>query len=477
MGLTVKLYTFAKKMNSTSVPDSGDEVATLNNVVLKTPCTRYNPVIELVNCPSCNYAWIAEFSRYYYITGYEYLNNSICRLTLEEDPLASFRTSILTTNCYILRSSKKSNANISDTFYPTETSKHYKYTSYNYIDSSVPGSYIIGIVGKGAGNSGTITGAVQYYMMSQESLKSLMDYLFTTDNFVEEISDEVVKTFFNPFQYVTKCMYFPFQTTTGGQEISLGWFSTGVEGKALLSAHYVKAQEGEVIAIPRPVEDNRFDYRNYSPYSVYRMYIPYIGWIDIDADLLRDDTNLNIRSIIDYPTGKLMVLIRGNESNRLITTLEGQACSEISIAQVAIGQETYQAGAGILGAGISALGEFINFANSEDPTRTRQQNVGKTLAGIGSGLASAGGQVSIKGNNGCISQRFFVTQVIFICEYYNIVSQDNSDFGQPFCESDAIANHSGGFIKALNPHFQNSVATPQEIAEIENALEGGCYIV
>lgn len=472
--VTVHFFAFAKRKNSTAIPEKNTSVRTVQ-CALKGSVSRGTPSLEIQGWTSANYCFIEEFARYYYIDNLEYEYNDVYIVRLREDTLGSFRSSILNSNQYVERSTKNYDVNIPDNFYPAKCTKQYKSASQAFVDSAVPGSYIIGIVGKGGGNSGSITGAVQYYMMSQNNVKALMDYLFSPENFVEEISDEVVKTFFNPFQYITKCMYYPFQTDTGGTEISLGWFNPGVEGRLLTGAHGVPFPEGIQIAIPRP-QDNNADYRNYYPYCSYRIYIPYIGFIELDGELFRSDDHLTIRPVIDYPTGTMLVSITGTESARYITTVEGNACAEISIAQVSIGQDTFQLGATAVGGLTNALGNFIEFANDE-PGRERQQAVGKYVSSVGNGIAGLAGQVSTKGQNGCISQRFFITDIVLIAEYHELVDYDLDRFGAPCCKEYTLSALFGGFVKCLNAQFQNSAAYLWELEEINDYLIGGIYLV
>ena len=81
---------------------------TLTNVttytgVLKDNCSVINPtfVLNETNPTGFNYAYIAEFARYYYIVDVVNTSNDIWEITLMCDVLMSFATDILSSNAII----------------------------------------------------------------------------------------------------------------------------------------------------------------------------------------------------------------------------------------------------------------------------------------------------------------------------------------------------------------------------------------
>ena len=71
-------------------------ISTLTGV-LRNESNVVNPVIliEADTITNCNYAEIPEFNRYYFIKEIESVRNGLWRLSLESDPLMSFKDSIL----------------------------------------------------------------------------------------------------------------------------------------------------------------------------------------------------------------------------------------------------------------------------------------------------------------------------------------------------------------------------------------------
>ena len=479
MALSVSFYNIDKKLNSTLQPSESPVYTT--NVVLKTPTTITSPQLQIADYPiglvNCNYCFIPTFSRYYYITDIEFTSNNILTISTSVDVLASFKNALLADYQYIVRSSIKRDSAIQDTFYPAKMGLYHSEKTYQLVDSAVPGSYIVGIVGKKQGSIGSITGATQYVILSDTNMRNLMDYLFTAENFTEMITDDVVKTFFNPFQYIVDCMYLPFATPQlTSSELTLGWFSPpDVTALVIVSPFYqLTPQEGLIIDIPRPIADIN-DYRNYSPWASYRLYIPFIGWINLDSQLLKEDSQLNFLILIDLPTGEMMIKITGQQSGKIITTLSGQCCAKITMAQATMSTDVISTGINIAGAGVTAMGDLIQWAN-RDEGRERQRALGEQLSSIGNGISAGTTQMSSMGSTGNISQRFFETNIRLICDYYNSVDQNNSDFGSPYCKYETLSGHSGGYVQCLNPHVTGANMLESEIEECESYLTGGVFL-
>lgn len=97
---------------------------------LRENCSVIDPVIKVEgivgsNLPSCNYAYIAEFARYYYI------NNIVCVGNLFEvhmhvDVLMSYRGDIRTNNAVISRQEKNYNLYLQDGVFKTYSQPHYE---------------------------------------------------------------------------------------------------------------------------------------------------------------------------------------------------------------------------------------------------------------------------------------------------------------------------------------------------------------
>ena len=150
MAITITLYSFTKRENSTKRPSSG---GTDYSCILIDDTSLMNPVFKLEigsNPIGKNYAYISDFNRYYFINDIT-TSNDFWYISCTCDVLASFKTEIGSQTHYVLRSASNYDGAISDTLYPAST------TVSSYIDyADSPGDpmkwsnghcYILGIAG------------------------------------------------------------------------------------------------------------------------------------------------------------------------------------------------------------------------------------------------------------------------------------------------------------------------------------------
>lgn len=448
-------YNFSKNTSSTKTPDI--EPMTSGEIALKSPSGRGSLAIDTANVPrNVNYCYIDTLNRYYYVTDVEYLSNGLTRLHLKVDVLASFRGSIASVNAYIRRSASNRNIDIIDSFYPARSGSIQEESAAQFIPLGNP-SFIVAIIGTREDAISNTSGAARYYLLTDTALANLMKWIFTESNYETEITDQVVKTFFNPSQYILSCMYCPFASGSTGEEIQLGWWNTGISALELSPQTPIQI-ESVTINIPRHYTGN--DYRNYEPYTTYRIYIPFIGMQTIAASLLKGATSITISGVIDICTGTLMVKLITN-TNTVIGYYEGKGCVELPLAQSNLQNNILS----LIGGGMELIA---------DQTGLSTTAFGEAIADIGNGLVQSQKQYSQVGNAGNGAQRVFESQVRLIADCKEIVDTNNEDFGSPLCEVRRIGSLSG-YVQCQNAHFENSVASLDEITEVENYLNGGFY--
>lgn len=467
--MNITLYNFAKERNSLDLPSGG----TVRSCVLKEQSSITSPVVDMSGVDGLyNYAYIPSFDRYYYVTDIVKVTNDITRYSLAVDVLATYRSEILASSQYVLRSTNNVDVSIVDSWYPQKSGNKSTMKNLQFFDQEAEGTYILGVVGP---SDGSITGAVQYVMMNAANLSKLMNFLFTDSNFADEITDDVVKTFFNPFQYVVDCMYFPFGWDTYGDNLRLGWFEPK-DGDSPVRCKYLDTISWTgadiTIDIPRPVS-NAQDFHNYAPYADYRLYIPYFGWTDIDANLLKNDAQLELYFSVDFPTGTMMCEIVGKQSAMIITTLETQCAAKIPLAQVAYSQSINP---GNIVSSVAKAGAWFASGMMEIIDPNDELGTAEIITGIGDGIANASKQVSTKGQMGCISQKQFEWRVMFVCNYFESVATDINKFGAPCCKTLTLSSLGSGFCQCMNPHVEISSALTGEVDQIESYLKGGVYL-
>lgn len=99
------------------------EVANLSGTLRQKNVSVINPTITIAYSKdifSCNYAYIPEFNRYYFITGFSNVVNGIVDVSMHVDVLMSFKDEFLKNNGYIDTSLNYGNFYLNDPNTPVQ---------------------------------------------------------------------------------------------------------------------------------------------------------------------------------------------------------------------------------------------------------------------------------------------------------------------------------------------------------------------
>ena len=468
MAFNVFLYSFAKRSNSTEKPTGGTEFVGL----LREPCGIIRPSVSFefaagVNPSKYNYAYIPDFGRYYFIREWT-SNGRLWTCTMDVDALASWADEIGEQSLYVTRSSHRKNGNIADGLYPIladYTIGKYQYAS-DYSSRMGSGWFVVGIIN----SDSDAVGAVSYYVFTPAQFSTFKQTLMTTSTWtgVSDITEELLKTLFNPFQYIASCKWFPYEPPVGNTITSLpfGWWSFTVNCRELSSVvQYSKRRKDIASAdIPKhPQAATRGDYLNNGPFSEYELaYSPYgliqlPGWINIDnSDLILSET-------IDYITGNSTLVVYATNAAE-----NQQVAAEVS-APIAIDVQIAQTNVDFM----PAIRSFSSAAAS-----VASLDFKGAIADAASGIASAvtaAPTVQTSGRNGGFSDLVIYDAYITLhCKFYNVAENSNRLLGSPLCE-DVKLKTIPGYIEVLSPHI-SIPCTSEETEMIEAYMQGGFYL-
>lgn len=119
MAINLSLYQVMDDVNvlGKSIPAP----TSTHTILLKEGCSVDRPVVTFSAVAAAiaplNYAYIDTFGRYYYIVDRKSLVNGVVELTLESDPLESFRAQILQRPATITRNQNLANGYLKDANY------------------------------------------------------------------------------------------------------------------------------------------------------------------------------------------------------------------------------------------------------------------------------------------------------------------------------------------------------------------------
>lgn len=460
MALTVKFYSVSKAVNSTALP-TGEPMAEYECRMLDA-CSILRPVILLnvgpqANPTGANYAYIAEYNRYYWVSDWT-VNRGQWVATLSIDPLASWKEEIGNTFQYVLRSSSESNPTVQDSMYPATSASTWTSavaTENPFAHELGSGEYVLGIVGR----SGSM-GAVSYYIMTPAQFDTFGKKLYG-DTSIYDVTESEISTFktqFNPLQYIVYCQWFPFTISKGSEQqyIDFGWWQLETQCYKL-PANPIYTVRTE-FALPNHPQLSRGSYLNKSPYSRYDLIYGTFGSIPLDASGLPDTSNRTVITTMDVDliTGYATLQVTSPGGGTLAYA-SGKIGVDISLAQIAVDYK---------GAAVQAI-----------------QTVGAAIASSGASLLTGGvsgisnaidsmiPQMRTSGSNGSIADYYIMPRII--CQFIAIAAEDNERLGRPLCARRKI-NTLSGFLQTVDTELEIP-ATSGEIEMIKSYMEGGMH--
>lgn len=368
------LFTFAKRRNSTLQPNLNDGVAVDGEI--KHDFTPLSLAITFSlsdddHIPAYNYAYISDFSRYYYITDWAFIGG-LWRASLTVDVLATYKAQILASTQFVARAASEKIEGLIDSAYPTvggsdlvnadQTLAQWNFWgSSQYPVSFDDGTIVLAVVN----NSGANVGAITYYAMGVPGFKRLMSKMLSDISWANisasEISDGLQKALINPMQYIASVMWMPLNAiqvvvNSGAPnadvvtDIMLGWWSfsiaQGGNVARILHSPFALQRDYYVVKkyfnVPKSAQSStRGQFLNLAPYAKYMLTFLPFGVIDVDTAELYGRDYLGIEVRVHLYTGDAVLMLyasnddQGN-SDKLITTINANVGVPLPIGQIAV---------------------------------------------------------------------------------------------------------------------------------------------
>lgn len=455
--LSVTLYEFKKRENSTKRPDSTVTQRT-HNAVLKMPTSLLRPEITfdfgLKGNPSYyNYAYISDLgNRYYFIRDWTVGDGHLWTAHLEVDVLASWKNSIGESTQYVQRSSKTFDGGVIDVLYPTKQPP-----SVNVYEKATPwktslatGTYVLGIVNSEDGG----VGAAHYYALTQTEMNSFLSYMLGNVDYlgsITEISSELLKVLFNPMQYIVSCVWYPFAVEgTAIKSIPMGWWSIPVSGKKVVATIHYETVE---FAIPKHPQSTRGAYLNQAPYTQASLFFPGVGWIALNPSLLTTATL----------TAQCAVDMVANQARLALSS--GEGVFSLNFAELGVPIQLAQLASNT----IPAIGEV---ANSVASLFSGKGSIASTIfSTIGAATDMAFPDVSKMNTNGSIVSLAYSCKLRMI--FYLLVDEDNEDLGRPLCQKKVLSSIPG--YQLIENADLSIAGTSEENRMVKGYLEAGYF--
>ena len=314
--MQIQFGTSSKRVNSTFIP----AMSRTYNCTLKRPCTIETPVVDISDFNiNYNVAYIPDFGRYYFVSNIESVSNSITRYYLTVDALASFKTNVLAQRVFVSRSQSHGSEMLVDP-YATHTADNPNIYTRNFPIGGydTTGFYVLQTAG--AGTNTSIGQSVNTYLLTAAQVRKLINGVFTESTYSATGTTVAgaEKTYFNPFQYLISCKWFPLDDDLvsvgpGTVAVQFGWWNIG---QNTLPARRITGEV--VVSNTEFMLPSAVDWTATSPdYSRYTLMIPGIGSLEIDPAFA--GMSLYVHVVVDLLTGGAKCEIRQKTGTAYVT--------------------------------------------------------------------------------------------------------------------------------------------------------------
>ena len=481
--MNINLYKFTKKENSTKQPSgTGTQFA----CYLKEPTSVIEPVIVIETTsntfPDYNYAYIATFGRYYYITDI-ISDGNLWQISMKTDVLATYKSNITSATLYLLRCSEGYDGSIIDNYYPVKTSytTHVEYGTSPWIHESnvnnikvSTGSFILGIVARPGLNDNGMYGSIKYVAMKKSEFMELVNALL--DDSLYDFNDsnmslELQKAIVDPMSFIKSCVWIPdlystlsgFATTAASDLDIWTWTITGCENKSMLGEYPYRTYNPTINITSHPAASTRGSYMNCEPYTRLALRMPPFGVFELDTTMLKSSAYVRAQIVMDYTNG-LGIMELYNDSNICFMRQNAQVGVPIQLSQVAHDyiNGTVNTGKSIL-SGLQDLltGQLFGAASN-------------ALSAVGSAAEIMKPISSSVGSNGSFGGLYGLPALYHT--FYDPVSEDLSHFGRPVCKDVTLSTLSSGAYVLCKNGDVGIPGTAGEQEQIRLYLETGAFL-
>lgn len=477
------LLTTLKRENSTFQPNvsSAGFVLDLENIKLRQPCSLHTPAF-VVRVPSTvsyadleryNYALLfnaegfnAAPMQYLWIDNVTYNPDGMWTVETHIDVLAQYKTEIMQSALYVLRSATNYSNLLSDSAVPTIADVEATSVNigtgifqYNYND----GTYIIGVMNDDTEG----VGIPHYYAMTHAQWSNFCNQMLSTVNWAgisaAEISSELQKALINPMQYITTAFWLPCPVSTGAtiNSIPVGFWEIPNSPAARITGAFTTREF--TVTLPSHPQSNTLAYTNYSPYSQYKMVFEPFGTITLPAWLAGGET---VRGFVYVDPTSGDAVMRLSTAESVIGTYHAKAGLEMPIGQAVFDIDSFSKSsaiqAGVAGA-VDVIGENLFSVGAPE----------RVFNGVLSNLAASMTSVQSSGTRGSIAAYIDVPRIEAVFKKLSATNYTTL-MGRPCCKLLTLGGLSG-FVMCATGDVECG-ASPSEKGMISRFLTTGFFM-
>lgn len=376
MALSLLLFSFSKRQNSTAIPADASGVAVA--VTLKIGTSKNNPVF-LLSGDLPDYTYCKFEDAYYFIDDIRSVHNDLYELSCSIDVMATYRNEIAATTAYIEYASNGSTDIVDNRIAPKAPTVNYGGT-YDIGIRSNADHYNVSVVGV----SGVETWQVSKYML-MTLLNNVSNWMVNVIPDTQDIPAAIVAGFRqlisqgSAMDCVRACRWIPWAMVAGSQgTIDLGTYRTSALGVTVGNDSRVTTQSVDI-----DIPFTRSGFLRLAPFSDVVLYLPFVGAVNITHPRFVSTARVNIQVSKDNTAGS--IAYRVNVGGVCIGTYGADAGVDIPVGVSNVGAMSVVNG--ITGAAVAA--SYGNYMAAIGAAVGAAQPTPSSVGGI-QGAAGAG---------------------------------------------------------------------------------------
>lgn len=297
------------------------------DVVDSTPDDVVYAIINRLT--GCNYAYIPDFNRYYFITDIISIRNNIWRLNMQVDVLMSYKNQIKQLNAFVNRNEFEYNPLIVDDLVNYQYDKDIKYYNVNNISA-------VTTLKTTTTNPNTVITYLTDDNIEYSSSTPQLDGLPTIGSYTSggNIQTQYLVQTSGGARYIIKDIYkqdtlktylksvisYPydieyFVPSSPPETIKIGSTSINLTDTFRYPQHY----PDRVVIADFIYELDEKTFMDYSPFSKHEIFIPYNGWVEISAEALLN-YHIKIFYVVNYEDATATANIYNVDLNKVLYT-------------------------------------------------------------------------------------------------------------------------------------------------------------
>ena len=336
--MNIRFYkTFSKRRNSTK--QVGTATYSTHTCTLKQPTSMHDPVVQLATSEMLyTYAYIPDWSSYYFVQDVVSLHNGLVEYHLIEDVLATYKTTIGSMTARIGFSSSNWDPYVPDPRIYISNDMN-QWTAQSAAPVFSGGSFILTVYNNSLDHMST--GFAMAYDLTMAGMYKIRQWFGANDIIT------ALKSYFNgdPLDSVFGCIWVPYTVPltlkTQSDRVWIGDLNNidyppYFPFDANTDCYYIHGMPVWSFTTTIQITNGDLDFRDFEPYSMAQIYFPGAGVVDIslkDLGILTSANPLSVDVMIEIITGNVQYRVK-SASGSIVQTISCNVAAQCPLGQM-----------------------------------------------------------------------------------------------------------------------------------------------